>query len=749
MLVNSDINLSSPTDTKILTNNGLMIIKSDKLFNTDNIQTGENAKVVCSDTKTITTKDGILLAKDALGTQIANHVIEALLPLENTSFSEDGYSWDSESKTLTLSGVCYIDDKNIDMLTLPKGANIELAANTTSVIMNNSFMNNYISAISGQDNFEINGNGTLYAILPGDGAESETVASTSSCVGYAIKNRYNDENKNNITIGKSGVPSINVISQDVGIMCDGDVTIDNGKLDIWGSSAGIDAKSLIINDGTVTVSAGKIVKAFGTSNLLNGRAIEVGGGGKLSVKGGNLTAIAIGYNGRGIDTGSSYVEFLNGYTYIYANGENGIGIDTNCISDDGYAITVKNYARVYITADNAAMIVKGYESVDSDKWLTKVMYDGVEVAGIWNISDVNRGDIPEVGTKKAYDVTFTPDNTDDYAIIKESVVPQIEKKSLEVLGVPELKGIYGDKVTDMELTGGKVEPTVEGEFTVTDKNKTDIPNVGTTKAYEVTFTPNDTNNYEVIKTLVTPVISKKTVVVENAPTLTGTYGDKLSELVIGNGTMIEDIEGEWTVTQNGSEAIYPVVGGTTSYEVSFIPKDNNYAPFKVNIVPIMEKKDIVIRIKDVTTVLGEKISKFDFDIIEGSLAANDTLESLNVKITTDADEASKVGKYKLLFESADNINYNVKAENDGVYEVVKKSEGITTKPTTKPPTTKPTTKPPTTKPTTESNNPANTGETNTISKVATGDVVPAGLILLLVGTVVIITIMQTKKTNKL
>ena len=385
--------------------------------------------------------------------------------------------------------------------------------------------------------------------------------------------------------------------------------------------------------------------------------------------------------------------------------------------------------------------------LDSSK--TKVMYDGVEVAGIWNLSDVNRGDIPEVGTKKAYDVTFTPDNTDDYAIIKESVVPQIEKKSLEVLGVPELKGIYGDKVTDMELTGGMVEPSVAGEFTVTDKNQSDVPKVGTAKAYEVTFIPEDTNNYEVIKTLVTPVISKKTVVVENAPTLTGTYGDKLSELVIGNGTMIEDIEGEWTVTQNGSEAIYPVVGGTTSYEVSFIPKDNNYAPFKVNIVPIMEKKDIVIRIKDVTTVLGEKISKFDFDIIEGSLAANDTLESLNVKITTDADEASKVGKYKLLFESADNINYNVKAENDGVYEVVKKSEGITTKPTTKPPTTKPTTKPPTTKPTTESNNPANTGETNTISKVATGDVVPAGLILLLVGTVVIITIMQTKKTNKL
>ena len=95
-----------------------------------------------------------------------------------------------------------------------------------------------------------------------------------------------------------------------------------------------------------------------------------------------------------------------------------------------------------------------------------------------------------------------------------------------IAAMPAISGIYGQTVSGMTLTGGRAEvqnSELAGTWTVTDTKASDMPVVGTTDSYTVTFEPEDIQ-YETVSVQVTPVVAKKPVTV-TAENKTRSYGE--------------------------------------------------------------------------------------------------------------------------------------------------------------------------------------------------------------------------------
>ena len=93
---------------------------------------------------------------------------------------------------------------------------------------------------------------------------------------------------------------------------------------------------------------------------------------------------------------------------------------------------------------------------------------------------------------------------------------------------PSISGTYGQKVEAMTLTGGVAKvgsDVITGTWAVTDINKANVPTVGTTDTYQVTFTPADTYGdiYDTVIVPVKPTVSKRAITVA-ADDKTKTYG---------------------------------------------------------------------------------------------------------------------------------------------------------------------------------------------------------------------------------
>ncbi len=79
------------------------------------------------------------------------------------------------------------------------------------------------------------------------------------------------------------------------------------------------------------------------------------------------------------------------------------------------------------------------------------------------------------------------------------------------------------------------------------------------------------------------------------PTLTGVYGDKVSEMTLSNPASItEGVTGAWTLTDENVSDI-PVVGTKQAYQVTFTPTGENayqYESVIKNVVPNVEKAEV-------------------------------------------------------------------------------------------------------------------------------------------------------------
>ncbi|MCI6866934.1 MAG: hypothetical protein MR871_03130, partial [Lachnospiraceae bacterium] len=152
---------------------------------------------------------------------------------------------------------------------------------------------------------------------------------------------------------------------------------------------------------------------------------------------------------------------------------------------------------------------------------------------------------------------------------------------------PTISGTYGTAVKDMTVTNGVAkagDTVIDGTWTLTDTKVSDVPSVGTTNTYEVTFTPDAKYNgqYETVKVSVKPTVKRKAVTVA-AENKTKTYGQDNPALTftVPEGTLVgndtKDALGvtlscEATKTSPVKEDGYAITGTSNSanYQVTVI-----------------------------------------------------------------------------------------------------------------------------------------------------------------------------------
>lgn len=155
--------------------------------------------------------------------------------------------------------------------------------------------------------------------------------------------------------------------------------------------------------------------------------------------------------------------------------------------------------------------------------------------------------------------------------------------------MPRLEGTYGQRVEEMTISGGKVTAAsdssveVTGIWSVSDAGKTEQPKVGTTTAYELTFTPNGefADGYDSITCMVVPKVAKKPLTIaindaektfgEENPVLTcdESYAD---QLVPGDDvSVIRSLQLTTEAVTTSAAGTYPITGTAQSdyYEITF------------------------------------------------------------------------------------------------------------------------------------------------------------------------------------
>ncbi len=157
----------------------------------------------------------------------------------------------------------------------------------------------------------------------------------------------------------------------------------------------------------------------------------------------------------------------------------------------------------------AAPVAAGSFEVTDDKLILKSDWLNTLAAGSYTltvsynpmgesfISGTSRGDAPQT----------------------TELVLTVKKAALTVAEKPILSGIYGTKVEDMTIAAANALVVntsgvkVSGTWSITDANKSEMPSVGTSVEYELTFTPDSSvaGDYDSVTCKVAPVVSRKAV----------------------------------------------------------------------------------------------------------------------------------------------------------------------------------------------------------------------------------------------
>lgn len=269
--------------------------------------------------------------------------------------------------------------------------------------------------------------------------------------------------------------------------------------------------------------------------------------------------------------------------------------------------------------------------------------------GTYEFEQLLTESVGNAGTNEGnFTVTFIP-NDDNYTKVESIPVIIKVKKAIPKYEIPnDLKAGFNDTLEDVSL------PT---EFTWQNP-KESVGNVGT-NYHLATYTPPDTNNYEVVKDIEIPVeVGAATPDYEVPNNLTATYGDTLADItlpVTESGTYKFVLDDETKVGKVGENP----------FEVIYTPKDNNY--------------------RTVTFEVTIKVEKANPEYIEPSnLTAkyNDTLKDVLLpEGWTWKDETKEVGEagtntHIAIFTPSDTNNYKT-VEVEVEIKVVKANPSIT------------------------------------------------------------------------
>ena len=220
----------------------------------------------------------------------------------------------------------------------------------------------------------------------------------------------------------------------------------------------------------------------------------------------------------------------------------------------------------------------------------------------------------------AYDITA---NETIYAgeLISEDSYKTLTFTTLKTIPAfaadPAISGTYGQKLGEMTLNAPTSTNGVAGSWSIAAASLEAMPVVNGTTAYDVTFTPDDTDSYETVTKQVIPVVAKKaiTATVDNQTVKYNEAIPALTYTVTGLvGTDTKDVLNIKlsTIAVKGSDAgEYAITGSYNSanYDVSF-----------TEAAVTIEKADAVITVESGKDVYSKTFGDDDFAL--GGISTN-------------------------------------------------------------------------------------------------------------------------------
>ena len=153
------------------------------------------------------------------------------------------------------------------------------------------------------------------------------------------------------------------------------------------------------------------------------------------------------------------------------------------------------------------------------------------------------------------------------------------------------------------------------------------------------------------KLYVTPTFS-------SLPTLTGVYGQQVSEMTIKGATTSDNgAVGTWALASSGTNV--PEVGTTEAYTLIFTPENTEtYKSVSVEVIPQVSPKPITVTVSNKSKTYGESNPEFSLAITGGTLVGTDSLDDFEITYECAATEKSAPGNYAIT-ATVSNANYDV------------------------------------------------------------------------------------------
>lgn len=247
-------------------------------------------------------------------------------------------------------------------------------------------------------------------------------------------------------------------------------------------------------------------------------------------------------------------------------------------------VTVSGITSISRRYDGTTAAVLAYSSVVIDG---KLEDDSLAVKATGNYADEKAG---EGKTVNITDITLTGASASNYKLAasgqQTTATADIFALPVKIEEVPSLSGVYGTAVENMSTDGGRVvdeadtTKEISGTWAVSDVNRTDVPKVGATTEYELTFVPSVTGVYQTVTCYVVPQVSKKpiNVTINDAARKFGEQNPEFTcmipegELVPGDTENAVQITLTTTAEKNSVAGSYYIKGTYQSdnYQVSFL-----------------------------------------------------------------------------------------------------------------------------------------------------------------------------------
>ena len=371
-----------------------------------------------------------------------------------------GWSWDYDTKTLTLDGVnIQATTDSMSVVTVPDGTEIVLNGNNT--IVQTDTGDSYTYVLSAVNNQEVNCDGTM--TISGEGvlnAENRSTDSMARSLGGSII-------INGGTVNATG----KVVAESLEIHNDGALNAEASAVSNDGAAVGVKRGITVDGNGSLTAVGGAVENEYANNGaiLLNsnfGDKISVSGNGSITVPEGNAAKVGIYYDGnKSIDA-----EISGGKVTAYG---------TKC-GIYKVNLIMSGTGSVYATGGTYG-IGQTVPTIDEDEFVVKGSTEfKAEESSVTANAEFNSG-YYEIGGADAKTVVIKPDTspriilgnqigifkTEEYEIIEDMDMTDIKLKGTVYFDIT-LKNMSDEEFADARGYFGGDEPDLLASIIKTD-----------------------------------------------------------------------------------------------------------------------------------------------------------------------------------------------------------------------------------------------------------------------------------------